>query len=219
MFKIIIAEDHTMHAEALAISMRQAIICQSILIVEDGLALVEKCEENKPDLIVLDIGLPKLNGFKATQEIRKTNTEVKILACSMYKDRNTIVEIFEVGANGFFHKTSDLAKFVIATLDVMNGKKYIDPAIQDVILGLEIPNTDNPIFERLVKKKAEGEIFTMRELRILRLLAEGMSTKGISELLKITEDAVNYHRSNMLQKTQCKNVANLIHWATVNHII
>ncbi len=219
MFKIIIAEDHKMHAESLAISIKQAINCEDILTVEDGLELVKKWEKNKPDLIILDIGLPKLDGFRATQEIRKRDTTVRILACSMYKDRDTIVKIFEAGANGFFHKTSDFAKFVIAILDVMNGKKYIDPALQDVILGFEIPESDNPNLEVISSKNEHEEIFTKRELRILRLLAEGMSTKEISDTLKITVDAVNYHRGNMLEKAECKNVAHMIRWASVHHII
>lgn len=220
MFKIIIAEDLKMNADSLAISIKQAINCQSVVIVGDGRELVVECEKIKPDLIILDIGLPKLDGFKATKEIRKTNKEVKILACSMYKDRDTVIKILQAGANGFFHKSSDFPQFVNAVFDVMNGIKYIDPLVQGIVFNLEKAEVENPNLEMISSTHDGAEkVFTKRELRILRLLAEGMSTKEIGDLLELTDDAVNYHRSNMLEKTQCKNVAHLIRWASVNYII
>lgn len=201
---ILIAEDHSLMADALEIAIKNAMECEQVYKVYNGQALLQQYIQAKPHLILLDIFLPQLDGIMATRQLRQHDGQVTILAMSMYGEKEVVQQVLSAGANGFFDKRSPMSELLKAIGIVLDGKKYVDPHVLDSLL-VAPP-------ERIPE-------FTPQELRVLSLLAQGYNSEEIAKELYISVATAKYHRTNLLQKSGKKNVAQLIHWATKNRIV
>jgi DNA-binding NarL/FixJ family response regulator len=207
--RILIADDHNLVAE----------LCKKLLetdfdvvgVVGNGRALVRAAAELKPDVIVLDVAMPVLNGLDAGRNIKQTLPGVKLVYLTMNPDVEVAAEAFRCGASGYLLKTCAAAEMVLAVRDVLRGKSYVSPALsRDAISFMRRQN------KKMVK---EDERLTERQREVLQLLAEGKVMKEIGDVLHMTTRTVAYHKYRMMEVLGAKSNAELVKYAVRNHIV
>ena len=207
--RILIADDHTLVAE----------LCKKLLetefdvvgVVSDGRALVRAARELKPDVIVVDVAMPILNGLDAGRQVKEMLPAVSVVYLTMNPDVEVAAEAFRRGASGYLLKTCAAAEMVVAVRDVLRGKSYMSPALsRDTINFLRRQNTE------LVR---EDERLTERQREVLQLLAEGKVMKEVGDILHMTTRTVAYHKYRMMEVLGAKSNAELVKYAVKNHIV
>src|SRR5271166_4418846 len=207
--RILIADDHNLIAE----------LCKRLLETEfdvvgevsDGRALVQAAVELRPDVIVLDIAMPVLNGLDAGRQVKKMLPLVKLIYLTMNTDAAVAAEAFERGASGYLLKTCAAAEMVVAVREVLRGKSYTSQGLsQDAIDCLRWQH------KTLVK---EDERLTDRQREVLQLLAEGKVMKEVGGILNMTSRTVAYHKYRMMEILGAKSSAELVKYAVRNHIV
>jgi DNA-binding NarL/FixJ family response regulator len=202
--RILIAEDHSLVAEAF--KSRLDADYEVVGIVSDGYSLVRIAAELSPDLIVLDVDMPILNGLDAGQQIKELLPRVKLVYATMNEDATLAAEAFRRGASGYFVKTSEL---VIAVREVLRGRSYVSAEVVKDTLRLRQG-------KELVGK---GNRLTDRQRQVLQLLAGGMRMKEVGLVLKITARTVAFHKYRVMKVLKAKNDANLVQYAIKHHMI
>ncbi|MGD0551797.1 MAG: response regulator transcription factor [Sedimentisphaerales bacterium] len=204
--KVILADDHAMFRHGLSKSFQNEKDMEIIAQAKDGRTTVELAKELSPNIIIMDIGMPDLNGIEATRQIIKECPKVKIIALSMHSSKNFIIEMFKAGASGYLLKDCEFDELVNAIRLVVNGKKYISPAISDVVVDNYMQQPDNV-------KDSAFSILSQREREVLQLLTEGKATKQIGKRLHISAKTVEVHRLNLMNKLKIDNIAQLTKYA------
>ncbi len=206
---IILADDHTIVLEGLQ-SLLQGEF-EVIATAQNGRELIEKAQQCRPNVIVVDIAMPSLNGIDAVRYIRKEGSKAKIVFLTMHRDPMYAKEALDAGASGFVLKHSAAAELVTAIREALRNNTYISPAIAgDVMRSYkeEPDGKDSPI-RRL----------TMRQREILQLLAEGKSAKEIAFALKVSTRTVEFHKYNMMQQLEINTNAELVRFAIKHGLI
>jgi DNA-binding NarL/FixJ family response regulator len=207
--RILIADDHNLVAE----------LCKRLLendfdvvgTVADGRALVRVAGELKPDVIVLDIAMPVLNGLDAGRQVKKMLPAVKLVFLTMNPDADVAAEAFARGASGYLLKTCAATEMVLAVRDVLRGKTYLSKALsRDAVDSLRWQHKD------LV---SEEERLTDRQREVLQLLAEGKVMKEIGGILHMTTRTVAYHKYRIMEVLGAKSNAELVKYAVRNHMV
>src|SRR5689334_19105530 len=174
---------------------------------------VEKARELRPDIVLMDIGMPGLSSFEAARHIRKNRPETKILFLTMYEDEDYLVQCLEVGAAGYVLKDTPAPQLVSAVRDVYKGGKYL--SLQ--VLGKVVEDFRARV--RDTKMRTRISTLTTREREILKLLAEGNSVKEIAVLLALSVKTVEAHKFNLMRKLDIHNKAQLVTYAIQKKII
>jgi DNA-binding NarL/FixJ family response regulator len=207
--RILIADDHTLVAE----------LCKRLLeiefdvvgVVSDGRALVRAAGDLKPDVIVVDVAMPILNGLDAGQQVKEMLPTVKLVYLTMNTDDDVAAEAFARGASGYLLKTCAAAEMVQAVRDVLRGKSYISRGLsRDAIDCLRWQHKD------LVN---EEERLTDRQREVLQLLAEGKVMKEVGGILNMATRTVAYHKYRMMEVLGAKSTAELVKYAVRNHMV
>jgi len=207
--RILIADDHNLIAE----------LCRRLLerdfdvvgAVADGRALVRAAGELKPDVIVLDIGMPVLNGLDAGRQIKKMLPGAKLVYLTMNPDPDLAAEAFARGASGYLLKTCAAAEMVLAVREVLRGKTYLSKAMsRDAIDSLRWQHKE------LVNQE---ERLTDRQREVLQLLAEGKVMKEIGGILHMTTRTVAYHKYRIMEVLGARSNAELVKYAVRNHMV
>jgi DNA-binding NarL/FixJ family response regulator len=207
--RILIADDHTLVAE----------LCKKLLetefdvvgTVSDGHALVRAAGELKPDVVVVDVAMPILNGLDAAQQVKQMLPAVKLIFLTMNPDIEIAAEAFRRGANGYLLKTCAAAELVLGVRDVLRGKSYLSPALSKDTVNF-LRNQD----KRMV---ADDERLTERQREVLQLLAEGKVMKEVSTILHMSTRTVAYHKYRMMEVLGAKSTAELVKYAIKHHIV
>ncbi|MBC2717228.1 MAG: response regulator transcription factor [Desulfobacteraceae bacterium] len=206
-YRIVIAEDHTILREGL-----RALLCTDpefdvVGEAADGLEAIRCVDNLTPDLVLMDLSMPRMNGLEAIREIKKQNPETKIIALTVHKTEEYVLTTLQAGADGYVLKDATHSELVMAIKNVLTGKRYLSPAISDkVIVGyLEGKKT--------VKEKSAWDTLTQREREILKLIAEGYKNKEIADYLCISLKTVEKHRANLMGKLDLHNAAALTAFA------
>lgn len=171
--RIILADDHAVLRHGLSKSLQNEKDMEVIAQAKDGHSTVELAKELSPDVIIMDIGMPDLNGIEATRQIIEELPQIKVIALSMHSSKNFIIEMFKAGASGYLLKDCEFDELVNAIHTVVADKKYISPSISDTVIEnyvLNFPKTKDSAFSVLSK----------REREVLQLLTEGKTTKQIA---------------------------------------
>jgi DNA-binding NarL/FixJ family response regulator len=212
--KIIIVDDHKIFRDGLRSIISGEGIAEIIGEASNGKELLDLLNHQLPDMILMDIEMPVMDGIEATRLAVEKHPDIKILALSMFGDEKFYYKMIEAGVKGFALKTSGIDKLKKAMLDVISGDCYFDEELlRRVIknLGKEKKN-----------HQEEGELsgkLTQREIEVLSLISEGFTNEEIAEKIHISPATVKGHRSNILSKTGCKNTASLVVYAIRNKII
>ena len=204
-FKIIIADDHTLFRHGLKLILSESPDLDVIADVPNGKELVELTESMNPDLVIMDINMPVLNGIEASKIILKKDPDQKILVVSMYSDEQYYNAVIETGVKGFILKDAENAEFRDAVRAVLHGKTYFS---QELLLKL------------IRNKNAVPDVrLTGREQEILVLICQGLGTPEISTKLFLSERTIENHRASLLAKTGCKNSLSLVIFAFKNNLV
>jgi len=212
--RILIADDHDLlrrGVKTLLLSHAGWEVCGE---AKTGREAVAKAEELGPDVVVLDIGMPDLNGVEAAKRIRKAAPNTEILILSMHYSDQLIREIVEAGVRGYIVKTDSDRDLIIAVETLAVHKPFFTPHATEVILGSF--NTGGPVKEvpELVSQR-----LTSREREIVQLLAEGKSSKEVALSLGISVKTAETHRANVMRKLELHSVSELVRYAVRNQII
>jgi DNA-binding NarL/FixJ family response regulator len=206
--RVVIADDHTFVAQACAKLLEQEF--DVVGTFGDGQALLAAVPELKPDVIVLDVGMPLLNGLEAGKRIKKMVRTVRIVYLTMNTDIGIAAEAFRNGASGYLLKTSATAELVTAIREVLKGKKYVSPLVAS--------DADAFFLETRVSHLGQEKL-TTRQLEVLQLLAEGRSMKEVAYTLKLTPRTVAFHKYKIMERLRLRTNADLVQYAIQEHII
>jgi DNA-binding NarL/FixJ family response regulator len=204
---IVIAEDHQLFREGLksmlAASGGFAVIGEA----QDGLEAMRCVRKLHPDLLLLDLSMPRMGGISVIREVKSQFPETLILAVTIHESDQFVLEAFDAGANGYCIKDASRDELMLAIRSVLEGKKYISPGIADQVMEGYIEG------RKTLKAESDWDTITPRERQVLKLIAEGYANKEIAGLLHISVKTVEKHRSNIMSKLDLHNVSALTVYA------
>lgn len=204
--RIILADDHSMMREGLRSLLENELKFHVVAQAGDGRTTVELARRLKPDVIIMDISMPDLNGIEATRQIIGDDPGVKIIGLSMHKDKRFIGEMLSAGASGYLLKQSATDELHQAIQTVLSGKKYISPDVAGVMV--------QDYVSRLAQEKPDVKReLTAKERQVLQLVAEGKSTKEIASILNVSIPTIETHRQHIMEKLDLHSVAELTKYA------
>lgn len=204
--RIVLADDHAIVRHGLSRVIQQEEDMEVVGQARDGLSTVELARELLPDVVVMDIGMPDLNGIEATREIQREAPGVRVIALSMHSAKRYVTEMFRAGASGYLLKDCDFDELARAVRTVAAGKTYVSPSISRVVV-------ENLVHEQRQAEATAFSLLTQREREVLQLLAEGRTTKQIALRLHISPKTVEAHRLRVMNKLQIDTVAQLTKYA------
>jgi DNA-binding NarL/FixJ family response regulator len=205
--RVLLADDHAMLLGAFEKLL--AGTCDIVGQVSDGRALVAAADELKPDVIVLDISMPLLNGLEAGRQIKHRQRQVKLVFLTMNEDADLAAEAFRAGASGYLLKRSAASELLSAVAEVMQGRTFITPLLTEGLVGSLIQGGD----------RRPSDELTPRQREVLQLLAEGRSMKEVASLLNLTPRTVAFHKYRMMEQLKVRTTAELIQYAVKHHIV
>jgi len=205
--KIVLAEDHTILREGLKSLLSSSQDFEVIGEAADGREAIRSVEKLKPDLILIDLSMPRMNGMEAIREIRRVSKEVKILVLTVHKSEEYVLATFKAGADGYVLKDATHQELLMAIKSVLKGRNYISPEISEKVLEGYLEG------RKRLKSQTSWETLTPREREILKLIAEGYKNKEIAEELCISVKTVEKHRSNLMEKLNLHNAQALTAFA------
>jgi DNA-binding NarL/FixJ family response regulator len=173
--------------------------------VEDGRALVSAAEKLRPDVIVVDISMPLLNGIEAVRQIKKIDPRVKVVFLTMHPDVTYAIRAFEAGASGYVLKHSASSELLTAIHEAIKGRTYVTPMIAGELVQAYKGGT--------YRQAEAAQQLSQRQREVLQLLVEGNSAKEVANLLNISSRTVEFHKYNMMAKLKLKSVSALIRYA------
>ena len=212
--RILVADDHHVvrtGLRALLESKKGWEVCAE---ASNGREAVEKAGKLKPDVAVLDIGMPLLNGVEATRQIRKLSPKTEILILTMHDSELLVQEVLGAGAHGYILK-DDADRNLIAAVDALRcHKPYLSPRVSEAASKTAVPASDGSASDRPPRSRV-----TPREREVLQLLAEGKSNKEVADILQISVKTAETHRANIMLKLGFHSVTELVRYAVRNKII
>ncbi len=211
--RILLADDHKLMRSGLKALIEQQPDLTVVGEADDGRQAVALVAKLKPDLLVMDIGMPNLNGIEAARQIAQAYPETAIVMLSMHSDESYVLRALKAGAKGYLLKDSAEADLIRAVHAVAGGKSFFSPAVSKVLL--------DDYVRKLQRSGAEDayDLLTPREREILQLIAEGKSNKDVANLLNLSVYTVETHRSNIMEKLNLRGVPELILYAVRKGII
>jgi len=204
--KIILADDHQVMREGLKSLLNQQKDIQVIGEADDGQAVIRLTKKLEPDMVILDIGMPNMNGIQATQHIIAEVPNTKVLALSMHSDHQFVLKMLQAGASGYLLKDCALEELISAVRTISNDKFYLSKDVTGVIISDYI-NKIQAI------DAAGAPILTPRERETLQLIAEGKSTVDTAKFLNVSTKTIETHRKNIMDKLDIHSIAELTKYA------
>lgn len=210
---VLIADDHAIVRQGIASLLSLNEEFEIVGEAENGRDAVNLTLEKQPDVVLMDIGMPILNGLEATRQIKKQSEQTKVLILSGYENDEYILQVIQSGANGYILKTTYLEDLYTAIRSVHSGQAFFSPSVSKVIVeGYLDRSSNNPDSKNL------GRPLTTREREILQLIAEGHLHQQIADRLNISVRTVDTHRNNIMKKLDVHDTATLVTWAIRNGI-
>lgn len=208
-YKVLLADDHALFLSGLRELLNRRSECEVVGTATDGIECLELMRTVEYDAVLMDIDMPNMNGIEATRRAVEENPDAKIIALSMHGDEEFYFRMVEVGAKGFILKDSDIDEVIEAICTVCEGSSYFSKELLDSLLWSLRSN--NSI--------REEDALSEREKEILILICKGFSNQEIADSLYISKRTVDNHRANILEKSGCRNTANLVVWAIKHALV
>jgi DNA-binding NarL/FixJ family response regulator len=206
-YRIVIVEDHTILREGLRALLSAEPLFDVVGEAEDGRAAIRCCEDLLPDLVLMDLSMPKMHGFEAIKEIKRQSPDVKIIALTVHKTDEYILATLQAGADGYVLKDATHSELVMAIKHVLLGKRYLSPGISEKVIEGYLEGKET------LKTRSAWDALTRREREILKLIAEGYKNKEVGDHLCISLKTVEKHRANLMKKLDLHNAAELTAFA------
>ena len=205
--RIVIAEDHTILREGLRSLLSSNANFEVVGEAGDGREAIRQAKKLKPDLILSDLSMPRMNGMEAIKEIKRESPATKILVLTVHRAEEYILATFRAGADGYLLKDSTHSELLMAVKKVLSGTRYISPEISEKVIEGYIEG------KKSLKSRTSWETLTQREREILKLIAEGYRNKEIAEDLCISVKTVEKHRANLMEKLDLHSIQALTTFA------
>jgi len=206
--RVLLADDHRLVREAFAQILEPA--CEVVGAVADGRALLAAAAELRPDIVVLDIAMPLLNGLDAARQLRRAMPDVKLIFLTVSENSDVAAAAFQAGAAGYLLKNSAASELVQAVREVAQGRSYVTPlATQGLVANFLRPAGSG---------KKTGQL-SPRQREVLQLLAEGHTMKDVARILKITPRTVAFHKYSIMEQLGVKSSAELVQFAIKQHVV
>ncbi len=205
--RVLLAEDHTIVRQGIAALLGTESDIEVVGEASNGLEAIELAKKLGPDVILMDIGMPQLNGLETTREIKRRFPSMKILVLTMYDNEEWIFQILKAGASGYLIKDSAMSDLTSALWAVYQGDSYLSPSISKMVIEEYIRKAE------LGEKKGVEGLLSAREREILQLIAEGNSIPQISNLLCISKKTVEAHKNHIMEKLNIHDKTGLIKYA------
>ncbi len=208
-FSILLADDHVMFRRGVRRIIQGIADVEVVGEAGDGFELLDLLKKTSPQLVILDISMPNLRGLEATREIKIINPAVKVLILTMHKDKEYLYHAFAAGAEGYLLKEDADSELLSAIETLRRGGTFISPLLSSQLADLFMEKS-RPGAEKLSSPR---ELLTAREREIIKLIAEGKSSKEVADLLFISSRTVQHHRANLMRKLNLKKTADLVKYA------
>jgi DNA-binding NarL/FixJ family response regulator len=205
--RVIIADDHTMLVEAFEKLLSPE--CEVVAKVADGRALLAAVNELRPDVVVLDLSMPLLNGLDAARQIKQSHPSVRLVFVTMNEDPDLAAQAFRIGGAAYLLKRSAGSELLTAIREAMRHRSYVTPLVTEGMLGSLMHAQSEPSTPQL----------TARQREVLQLLAEGKSMKEVASILNVAPRTVAFHKYRMMEQLKIKTNAELIQYAIRHHVI
>ena len=206
--RVLLADDHRLLREAFVKLLEPD--CDVVGAVADGRALLEAAPKLRPDIVVLDVAMPQLNGLDAARQLKRQMPEVKVIFLTVSEDPSLAAEAFRVGASGFLLKNSAASELLKAIQEALQGRSYVTPLVTQGLV-------DNFLHEPEPARRT-GRL-TARQREVLHLLAEGHPMKEIARILKISPRTVAFHKYAMMEELGIKSTAELVQFAVKHRVV
>ncbi len=206
--RILLADDHAVVRQGFKMILEAQPDMEIVGEAGNGREAVETAEKLRPDVVVMDVAMPELNGIEAARRLVDTNPHAKVLALSMHKDSVYVREILRAGARGYLLKDSVAADLVAAVRAVASGQSWLSPAVSNAVLDDYRRHVTNPI-----------DLLTSREREVLQMLAEGKTNKEIAGVLNLSVYTVDAHRGRIMEKLNLHSINELVRFAVRNGLI
>jgi DNA-binding NarL/FixJ family response regulator len=200
--RVLLADDHKIMCEGLQMLIEKQSDMEVVGVAHDGREAVRMTSEIAPDVVIMDVAMPKLNGIEAARQIISEIPEVKVIALSMHTDRRYVTGMLSAGVSGYLPKDCVGEELAQAIRTVVGGQVYLSPAIAGIVVE-----------EFTAATKKRHSLLSPRELEVLQLLAEGQSSREIASSLHISVKTVETHRRQLMEKLKLKTVAELTKYA------
>jgi DNA-binding NarL/FixJ family response regulator len=210
--RIAIVDDHEIVRDGIKILLEDEPGIDIIFEAENGKKAVKLCSSNVPDIVIMDITMPEMDGIEATKIIKDANSDIKILALTMLSEDQHIRRMIKAGASGYILKSSGKEELLKAIKKIMNGQHYFsDDATQAILKELVSPEVKS-------SRQSEQVHITDREMEVLKLIVDEFTNQEIADKLFVSVRTVDAHRRNLLQKTGAKNTAGLVKYAIKSNV-
>jgi DNA-binding NarL/FixJ family response regulator len=206
--RILLADDHAVVRQGFKMILGAQSDMEIVAEAGNGREAVEAAEKLRPDIVVMDVAMPELNGIEATRRITEASPHTRVLALSMHKDSVYVREILRAGARGYLLKDSPAGDLVSAVRAVASGEGYLSPAVSNAVLDDYRRHVTNPI-----------DLLTSREREVLQMLAEGKTNKEIAGVLSLSVYTVDAHRGRIMEKLNLHSINELVRFAVRNGLI
>lgn len=205
--KILIADDHQIVRQGLRILLESEPDMKVVAEAIDGRATVRLTREIIPDVIIMDVAMPDLNGIEATRQVLTEHPKIKVIGLSMYSDRRFVVNMLKAGASGYLLKDCAFEELIRAIRVVLNNKTYLSPGVSDILVRDYVLGVNHQ------EGATVYSVLTAREREVLQLMSEGKATSMIAQLLHVSVKTIETHRQQVMQKLNVHSVAQLTKYA------
>ncbi len=206
--RVLLADDHVLVAEGIQKLLEPEF--ELVGIVADGRSLVAAAAKLQPDIAVVDISLPLLNGLDASQHVKKTNPNIKIIILTMHSEPNFVTQAFRVGVSGYVLKQSVGSELVQAIREVMKGRTFVSPMVTQSLVDQAV-NPSNASTAGDANRFAQT--LSSRQREVLQLVAEGKATKEIASILNVSIKTVEFHKTRIMKELRLRTAAELTKYA------
>jgi len=206
LYHIVLADNHLMFRQGIKRIIQEVANMEVVGEAGDGLELLDLLKETPAHMVILDISMPKLRGLEAIWEIKITNPGIKVLVLTMHRDREYLFRAFSAGANGYLLKEDTDVELLKAIAKLRKGETHVSPLLAPQMTSLFLKKSRYP-------GEAPGEVLTIRQREIVKLIAEGKSSKEVGKLLFISNRTAEHHRANIMKKLNVKTTADLVKYA------
>jgi DNA-binding NarL/FixJ family response regulator len=211
--RIVLVEDHTILREGLRSLLREHDNLQVVGEAADGRSGIRLTLSQKPDLVLMDLSMPKMNGFEAIREIKKTEPDIKIIALTVHNTEEYILMTLQAGADGYVLKDATHDELIMAIRQVLSGKRFLSPSVSGKVIEGYLEGKKNTHFT------SPMDSLTHREREVLKLIAEGHKNKDVAEFLCISLKTVEKHRANLMRKLDLHNTSALTLYAVKKGLV
>lgn len=203
MIRVLIAEDHNLVREGIRALLEKSGEVQVVCEAATGLEAIEMVQKHQPDIVIMDLSMPRLDGLQAATRILSNDPSTKIIILSMHADSAMIKQLLQEGVKGYLLKDAVASELMLAVRSAREGRVYLSPTISDSVMSLLLSPSDNEATQTT-------DLLTPREKEVLQLVAEGHTNSGIAKLLTISVKTVEKHRANVMSKLEVNDLASLV---------